>query len=86
MAFALDVVVAVGAFKRLRTDPQNAVVEHIEDVEAGEVAAGVAGAARLDEPQQCFAVLHRFELKLAFSQHENFLRAWKAEKLQGNSV
>jgi hypothetical protein len=40
--FALNVVVTVGALKRLRADPQDAVIEHVEDVEAGEVASGVA--------------------------------------------
>ena len=46
VAFALDIVVAIGTLKGLRADPQDAVVEHVENVEAGEVAAGVAGSAR----------------------------------------
>jgi hypothetical protein len=32
----------------------------------------VAGAASFNEPQQGFAVLHRFELKVALSQHVRF--------------
>ena len=49
MTFALDVVVAVGALKRLRANSQDAVVEHVNDVKAGEVAAGVAGTARFNK-------------------------------------
>jgi hypothetical protein len=33
----------------------------------------VAGTARFNKSQQSFAVLHRFELKVAFGQHEVFI-------------
>jgi len=69
---ALDVVVAVGALKRLRADPQDAVVEDVEDVEARQIAADVAGSAGLDEPQQGFAILDGLPLKVALGQHVFF--------------
>src|SRR5580693_838763 len=69
VTFALDIIVAVGTLKRLGGNPQNAVVEHVDDVEAGEVAADVAGPTRLNEPYQGFAVLHRFQPELAFCHH-----------------
>jgi hypothetical protein len=37
MPFALDVVVAVGAMKRLRPYPHDAVVEYVEDVQTGKI-------------------------------------------------
>ena len=66
MAFALDIIVTVGTLKRLRADPENAVVEHVEDVEAGEIAAGVTGATALDELEEFLAVLDRFPAKIKF--------------------
>ena len=69
MVCFLSIIVAVGTLKRLGADPQKPVVEHVDEVEAGAGAAGVAGSTRLNEPQQGCAVRHRFELKVAFSQH-----------------
>jgi hypothetical protein len=66
MTFALDIIVTVGTLKRLRVDPEDAVVEHVEDVEAGEIAAGVPGTTALDELQEFFAVLDRFPAELGF--------------------
>ncbi len=51
VALALDVAVAVGSIERLRRDAQHAVVQHVEDVDAREAAAGVAGAGVLDGVQ-----------------------------------
>jgi hypothetical protein len=66
VTFALDIIVAVGTLKRLGGNPQNAVVEHVDDVEAGEVAADVAGPTCFDQAQQDLAVLRRFQPELAF--------------------
>jgi hypothetical protein len=41
MAFALDVMVMVRIMKCLRADPHDAVVEHVENIDAGKVPAGV---------------------------------------------
>jgi hypothetical protein len=49
MTFALDVVVTIRALKRLRANSQDAVVEHVNDVKAGEIAASVASTARFNK-------------------------------------
>ena len=48
VALALDVAVAVRVAERLRRHAQDAIVEHVEDVEAGQAAAGVARAGVID--------------------------------------
>ncbi|HEX3444162.1 MAG TPA: hypothetical protein VHS80_05555 [Chthoniobacterales bacterium] len=58
MPFALDVVVAVGAMKRLRPYPHDAVVEYVEDVQTGKITTGMPGAAALNEPEQGFTVMN----------------------------
>ncbi len=61
VAFGLDVAVAVGVGEVLWGDVEDAVVEDVEDVDAGEAAAGVAGVGLLDDAQHGFAVEEGFE-------------------------
>jgi hypothetical protein len=51
VALALDVAVAERVGGGLRRDLEHAVVEDVEDVEARQAAAGVAGARIVDQPQ-----------------------------------
>jgi hypothetical protein len=67
VALALDIVVSVGTLESLRINPEDAVIEHVEDVEAGQIAAGVTGTRALDELQQFFAVLDGLPPKIGFS-------------------
>jgi hypothetical protein len=62
-------LVGLLSWKRSRADPRDTVVEHAQDVAAGEVAAGVASPTGFDEAQQGFVRLRRFQLKVAFVQH-----------------
>lgn len=69
MPFGLDITVAVGIRKGLRRDVEHAVVEHIEDVNGREVAAGVPGARLRDDAQDRLAVVDGLELEFPIAKH-----------------
>ena len=60
MSFALDVAIAVRIGERLRRDVQHAIVKHVQNVDARQAAARVAGAGVIDDREQVAAILDRF--------------------------
>ena len=68
VALALDVAVAVAVRERLRRDAQHAVVEHVQDVDARQAAAGVAGAGVEDGLQDLPPVVDRLQPEFVVGQ------------------
>src|SRR5436305_1742088 len=64
VAFGLDVAVAIVVAHHLGGDAEDAVVQNVEDIDAGETAAGVAGAGALDDLEESPAVGEGFEGEL----------------------
>src|SRR6185436_34222 len=65
MAFALDVTIAVWIFARFRSDAEHAVVEDVQDVEAGQPAAGMTGAGMEDRFEHSLAQAEGFQFQFA---------------------
>ena len=65
MAFALDVTVARRAAESFRRHVEDAVVEHVQDVEARKPAAGVPRARADDGFERQLAQADGFELEFA---------------------
>src|ERR1700733_10857580 len=64
MPFALDIIIVIRTFECLRTNAQDPVIEHVQDIKTGEVAAGMASFSCLDELQQILAILDGLPLQL----------------------
>ena len=69
MALALHVAVAAAIRDGPGRDAKDAVVEHIQNVDARQAAARVARARVLDRLQDALAVLQRFQRELLIREH-----------------
>src|SRR5258708_2164360 len=63
--FALNVMVVLRASESFRTDPHDAIVKHVQDIDTGEISSGMPCTAGFDDAQKGSAVLDRFMLELA---------------------
>jgi hypothetical protein len=64
VSLALHKPVAVQVPKSSRAQAQDSVVEHVEDVDTREAAAGVSGSRMFNDGENGFSVLDRLNLKL----------------------
>jgi len=65
MPLALNVMVMLRTSESFRTDPHNAVVEHVQNIDTGEISSGMPCTTGFDNAEKGFSVLDRFNLELA---------------------
>src|SRR5258707_1408031 len=75
VSLALHKPVAVRVPKSSRAQAQDSVVEHVEDVDTREAAAGVSGSSMFNDGENGFSVLDRFKLKLLEVEGSMFMHA-----------